>query len=256
MNLMCFSQVSHGAKHLEHVFGASFCTACVLVCIAATLQKLYSPLGSRVSWCLSSSGSLFGCSAWWLSCSWRTEVDRKQFSDGVEKICLVENRALLVCECVCVCALHLLPLCVQLVPSLQHLSLQRHPPLFLLLLLSPPRLFLLPLSPPLLHLGFDCSLEEETGGGITATILWYLKSIPPLLSSPPPPLTCCSSCLSLLLSLSSIWAGSSRAVMVLRWLDEKHKRTTQNIYWCTCGATSRHLIHWQHLTVWVAVAQW
>lgn len=134
------------------------------------------------------------------------------------------------CVSVCVCALHLLPLCVQLVPSLQHLSLQRHPPLFLLLLLSPPRLFLLPLSPPLLHLGFDCSLEEETGGGITATILWYLKSIPPLLSSPPPPLTCCSSCLSLLLSLSSIWAGSSRAVMVLRWLDEKHKRTTQNIY--------------------------
>lgn len=89
------------------------------------------------------------------------------------------------CVSVCVCALHLLPLCVQLVPSLQHLSLQRHPPLFPLLLLSSPRLFLLPLSPPLLHLGFDRSLEEETGGGITATILWYLKSIPPLLSPPP-----------------------------------------------------------------------
>ena len=145
--------------------------------------------------------------------------------------------------CVCACVLHLLPLCVQLVPSLQHLSFQCHSPLFPLLLLSPPRLFLLPLSPPLLHLGFDRSLED-TGGRITATIFWYSKSIPPFLSPPAPhPLTCCSSCLSLLLSLSSIWAGSSRAVMVLRWLDEKHRRTTLNIYSFTCGAMSRPLIH-------------
>ena len=145
--------------------------------------------------------------------------------------------------CVCACVLHLLPLCVQLVPSLQHLSFQCHSPLFPLLLLSPSRLFLLPLSPPLLHLGFDRSLED-TGGRITATIFWYSKSIPPFLSPPAPhPLTCCSSCLSLLLSLSSIWAGSSRAVMVLRWLDEKHRRTTLNIYSFTCGAMSRPLIH-------------
>lgn len=100
---------------------------------------------------------------------------------------------------------------------------------------SPPPLSSSPVLAPSVAAAPPSGLRSLAGGGDGRRNYSYdlldLKSILPLLSPPaPPPLTCCSSCLSLLLSLSSIWAGSSRAVMVLRWLDEKHKRTTQNIY--------------------------